>query len=93
MSADLGKTPPQRQRRRREPSIDLSSETPVEYAGTFVPGMGWSPSTGKRRKPFLPVYSVLGFPKDMIVPAQARAVMRNEQPRRGRGRPRRGDSR
>jgi hypothetical protein len=70
-------------------TIDLSSEDPISYS-TFVDLMGWSRSTGKHRKAFLPTYQVEGFPGSMIIPARARSILRGEKPRRSRGRPRRG---
>jgi len=74
-------------------TVDLDSRRAVPY-WDYARAKGWTRSTGHRRKLFLPVLKVIGFP-DMIVPFAAETVLRGEplDRVRPRGRPRRGAAR
>jgi len=90
MAVDISNNP----RRHRVIEVNLNSEHGISFA-VYGAAKGWSPSTRRRREPFLPVYEVPGIPGKMIVPARAEAVLRGEplervRPRRGRGRPPKG---
>jgi hypothetical protein len=74
------------------PAADLDSARAVPYPD-YVRAKGWSPSTGRRRRPYLPLIEVPGFPTSMIIPREAERVLAGERlahpaPRRRPGRPR-----
>ena len=92
ISTGEGSPKPRTRGPKHRPTIDFGSMRPVDYTD-WAHARGLTPSQARRRKRHLPTIVVVGLPLQ-IIPAEAEAVLRGEDPaqlprfRRGRGRPR-----